>query len=400
AGIFSPQGMEVKFSYSTTFQTSETDTDGRELAARHAQHLFGFLHSPALVAGYNLNSDTPGIGAPRLPLTYQITQDQSRSGVRKITYKTSGILLLHKTVAQEILPIGAWEITLPANLDEFYDENCTDPHYSSIGDFWYFYDPFVEGCEYLSEAPLATKVIVKIFATPKVPTDNAALDEIRSDNGNGELFQITTINGFSEDAQNPQDDGRLSFEQVNIWLRKNGFSETVVASYANRPILQFEKTLKKKDGSMVAVRITRLLAETAIAKKNVTFAKFFKDAMKNADVVIYAGHSGLGGNLDIASLEDKAGALEFTLGKQQLLFLDGCSTYSYYLSMFADRAPKNQLRILTNGLVSYFTYEPHTHIALLKRLFKVNESPTWSEVLTDMERPLRGMSYLLSVGSL
>lgn len=401
AAIFSPQGVEVKFSYATTFQTSETDADPIELAGRHAQHLFGFLHSPALVAGYNITSDTPGIGAPRLPLNFQITQDQKKSGVRKIAYKTSGTLLLHKTVAEEILPVGAWEISMPANLDKFYDENCTDEHYNSIGDFWYFYDPFLEDCEYLAEAPFANKVIVKVAAMKSIAADTvAALDKIRDDNGNGELFQITTINGFSEDSKNPQDDGRLSFEQVNIWLRKSGFTETVVASYANRPVLQFEKTLKKKDGSVVAVRITRLLAETAIAKKNVTFAKFFKEAMKNADVIIYAGHSGLGGNLDIGSLEDKAGALEFTPGKHQLLFLDGCSTYSYYLSMFVDRAPKNKLSILTNGLVSYFTYEPHTHIALMKRLFKVNENPTWSEVLADMEQPLDGMSYLLSVGSL
>ena len=401
AAIFSPQGVEVKFSYTTSFQTSEIDSDPIELAGRHMQHLFGFLHSPALVEGYKINSETPGIGAPRLPVILQITQDQKKSGARKITYKTSGTLLLHKKVAAEILPVGAWEITMPANLDKFYDENCTDEHYNSIDDFWYFYDPFLEDCEYLAEAPLANKVVVKVAAMKNIAADaSAAFDEIRADNGNGELLQITTINGFSEDSKNPADDGRLSFEEVNIWLRKSGFTETVVASYANRPVLQFEKNLKKKDGSVVAVRITRLLAETAIAKKNVTFAKFFKAAIKDADVIIYAGHSGLGGNLDIPSLEDKVGTLEFIPGKRQLIFLDGCSTYSYYLSMFADRAPKNQLSILTNGLVSYFTYEPFTHIALMKRLFKVNENPTWSEVLADMEKTLGGMSYLLSVGSL
>lgn len=400
AALFAPQGEEIKFSYTATFQTSD-DSDAVTLADSHAQHLFGFLQSPSLVAGYKINANSPGIGAPRLPLSFTILKDQIKSGVRHISYKTSGFMLLNKKVSEEVLQAGAWEITLPYDLDNFYDEKCTDEHYSSYGDFWYFYDPFRKGCEYLSEAPFAKPVIIKVAPSKNENSDiSASLEDLWADNGNGDLFQITTINGFSEDAINPEDDGRQSFEKVNVWLRKMGFQETIIAKYANRPVLQFEKTIRRKDGSTVEVRITRLLAETAIAKKNVTFARFFKGAVKNADVLIYAGHSGLGGNLDIGSLEEKAGPLEFTQRKHQLFFFDGCSTYSYYLAMFAEQKNKGHLNIMTNGLASYFIYEPQTHIAFMKHLFKVNENPTWGEILTDMEKPLRGMTYLLSVGAL
>lgn len=400
AALFSPQGEEIKFSYTATFQTSD-ESDAVTLADSHSQHLFGFLQSPSLVAGYEINSNTPGIGAPRLPLSFTILKDQTKSGVRHITYKTSGFMLLNKKVSDEVLPTGAWEITLPYDLDNFYDENCTDEHYNSYGDFWYFYDPFRKGCEYLSEAPLAKPVTITMTPVKNENSDiGASLENIWSDNGNGELLQITTINGFSEDAVSPEDDGRQSFEKVNIWLRKMGFQETIIAKYANRPVLQFEKSLQRNNGSRVVVRITRLLAETAIAKKNVTFARFFKEAIKNADVLIYAGHSGLGGNLDIESLEYKVGPLEFTHKKHQIFFFDGCSTYSYYLSMFSERKNKGHLDVMTNGLASYFIYEPQTHIAFMKHLFKVNENPTWGEILMDMEKPLRGMTYLLSVGSL
>ncbi|WP_413613067.1 hypothetical protein [Bdellovibrio sp. HCB-110] len=400
AAVLSPSSVEVKFSYMAEFQTTDT-SDAVTLADTHMQHLFGYLQSPAMVSKYKINEDTPGVGAPRLPLNYEILKNKKKAGVRTIAYKTSGILLLNKKMAKDLIAEGSWKITLPSDLDNFYEEKCTDEHYNSYGDFWYFYDPFREGCEFLRESPLASQVVIKISAIKNQLEDaTAELEKIRGDNDNGDLFQITTINGFSEDAKNPGDDGRLSFEEVNQWLRQAGFKETIVAKYQNRPMHQFEKSVNKKDGSTIQIRITRLLAETAVASKNVTFAKFFKHAIMNADVVIYAGHSGLGGNLDIGSLEEKAGPLEFNPRKRQIFFFDGCSSYSYYLSMFEEQKSKGKIDILTNGLSSYFAYEAPIHIALMKQLFRVNANPSWGEILKDMEKPLEGMTFMLNVGSL
>ncbi|MEK2644228.1 hypothetical protein [Bdellovibrio sp. BCCA] len=399
AAVLSPSSIEVKFSYSAEFQTTDT-SDAVTLANSHMQHLFGYLQSHSMVMKYNINSETPGVGAPRLPLSYDILKNKKRAGVRTIAYKTSGVLLLNKKVAQDLLAQGTWQITLPSDLDNFYDEKCTDEHYNSFGDFWYFYDPFRFGCEQLREAPLASPVVVKISALKQMDDADAQLDKVRGDNGNGDLFQITTINGFSEDATNPGDDGRLSFEEVNQWLREAGFTETVIAKFKNRPVHQFDKAVRKKDGTTVQIRVTRLLAETGVMSKNVTFAKFFKEAVKQSDVIIYAGHSGLGGNLDIGSLEEKAGPLEFNNRKHQIFFFDGCSSYSYYLSMFEAQKSKGKIDILTNGLSSYFAYEAPIHIQFMKRLFKVNDNPTWGEILKDMEKPLDGMTFMLNVGSL
>jgi len=400
AAVLSPNAVEVRFAYAAEFQTTDT-ADAVTLADNHAQHLFGYLQSPTTVFTYRINQDTPGAGAPRLPLSYEILKNKKKDGVRTIAYKVSGVMLLNKKMAKKLLEKGTWDITLPYDLDQFYDEKCTDEHYNTYGDFWYFYDPFRQGCEFLRKAPLAAAVTVKIAPLKNYITDaESNLDKIRGDNGNGELFQITTINGFSEDAKDPQDDGRVSFEEVNEWLRHQGFKETIVARYMNRPIHQFEKTVRAQDGSTVQVRITRLLAETAMASKNVTFAKFFKAAVKDADVIIYAGHSGLGGNLDIGSLEEKSGPLEFHPKKHQIFFFDGCSTYSYYLSMFESQKSKSKLDILTNGLSSYFAYEAPIHIEFLKHLVDVNDNPSWNQILQDMEKPLDGMTFMLSVGSL
>ena len=400
AGVLAPSALEVRFSYSSQFQTAQ-DFDAVYLADTHAQHIFGYMQSPAVVAEFGINHRTLGVGAPRLPLSYQILSDKRSKGLRTISYKVSGSMLLHKQMIQTLVKEGTWHITLPYDLDNFYDDRCTDPYYASFGDFWYFHDPLRAGCEHLTEGPLATQVAVRINSVKNHRKDaSAELDKIRGDNGNGELFQITTINGFSEDAKNKEDEGRQGFEEMNQWFREQGFKETILARYENRPVHQFEKVFRKRNGEVVRTRITRLLAETGVASKNVTFSKFFKNAVKTADIVIYAGHSGLGGNLDISSIEEKAGPLEFDRRKHQIFFFDGCSTYSYFLDMFAVQKTKGQIKIMTNALLSYFAYEGVTHRAFYRQLFKVNSDPSWGDILEDMERPLRGMTFMLNVGPL
>lgn len=400
AAVLAPSALEVKFSYSARFQTAEVE-DATFLADVHAQHIFGYLQSPGTVAQYGVNARTLGVGAPRFPLSYQILSDKKSRGVREISYKVTGYMLIHKLMVADLEKSSLWNITLPYDLDGFYDEKCTDPHYPSWGDFWYFHDPLRAGCEHLTQSPMAVPVAVRFSALQNSAKDvSAELNVLRGDNGNGDLFEITTINGFSESATNKDDEGRQGFEEMNQWFRDQGFQETILARYENRPVHRFEKTVRRNGGGVVNIRITRLLAETGVASRNVTFAKFFKDAVKNSDVVIYAGHSGLGGNLDIPSIEAKAGPLEFPKNKSQLFFFDGCSTYSYFYSMFAEQKTKGRVKIMSNALLSYFNYEGVTHRALYRHLFSVNAEPTWGEILSDMERPLRGMTFMLNVGPL
>ncbi len=165
-------------------------------------------------------------------------------------------------------------------------------------------------------------------------------------------------------------------------------------------MIQFTKSVKSKEGKVIQIRITRLLADTEIASKNVTFAKFFKNALEKADVVVYNGHSGLGGNLDIASLEEKAGKINFDPKKRQNFFFDSCSSYSYYLSLFESKKSRGKIDVITQGLQSYFWAEVPTLKALFKHLFDVNKDPQWSDVLGTMEKVMDGQTQMLNVGSI
>jgi hypothetical protein len=226
------------------------------------------------------------------------------------------------------------------------------------------------------------------------------LEELRGDNGNGKVFQITSVNGFDESSTRRHDDGRLNFEEMNRWFVQLGFVETKISKFKNRPIHQFEKIVRNSDGGEILVRVTRLLADTDLEEGNrVTFAKFLKNAIKTSDVVVYEGHSGMGASLSLEAVEKRAGGkIEFDRKKHQMFFFDACSSYSYYLGLFTGRKEPGTLAVITNGIASLFGSE----IPVTRRFYKAlisskNDDLRWTDLLEDMERPLRSNSFLLNV---
>ncbi len=222
AGVLSPSSKEVRFSYQAEFQTSQAG-DAVSLSDSHAQHLFGYFQSPTVTSQFRIDAQTLGMGAPKMPMMYQILSDRRSKGVRTISYKVNGLLLVNKLAAVDLIQQKEWHISLPYDLDNFYAEKCTDEHYNTVGDFWYFYDPYRKGCDFLRKEPMAHEVVIKIAPTAEVKDISAGLDALRGDNGNGDLFDIATINGFSESATDSEDLGRQNFEETNKWLFSLGF---------------------------------------------------------------------------------------------------------------------------------------------------------------------------------
>lgn len=404
AAVISPSATEVDVKFQAEFYTERYSAGNEyELISEHYQHLFGYFTSPTIVRHYRVNYNLiAGIGAPQMPMNVTAKPIITKSGAgHLVNYKVSGKMLLQNKVAQSVLIAKSWTLTLPYELDTFYDESCTDEHYNSIGDFWYFYDPFRKGCEYLQKSPVASFVTLNFSASrSKIQDASARLDLLRGDNGNGEVFQITTMNGFAEDSKSSTDEGRESFQNINRWLIKKGFTEKILNHSSNRPVHQYEKEVTGQNGKSMTIRVIRLLAETSVASKNVTFAKVFKRAIEESDILIYAGHSGLGGNLDIPSLEEKAGKISFSANKRQIFYFNGCSTYSYYLAPFAEQKSKSKLDIITNGLSSLFITEFNETSRFMEILFDLDKNPSWMEVLKSMESTLDGRSYLLNVGAI
>ncbi|MBC7467191.1 MAG: hypothetical protein H7256_14470 [Bdellovibrio sp.] len=404
AQIISPSGVEVKFSYTTTIEVPADQPDSPEDQAQfHAQHMFGILHSPELMATYGIEANSEGgIGAPRARMKIKILDSKTVRNKVILTYSNIGQMILNKKAAAAILNAGSFVLPLPTNPYKIYKKSCTDSHYAGLGDFWYFYDPFRYGCESLSQAPLATNVefTIELFKAKKMD-QTARLPYLRGDNGNGDFFSIYMIHGFSKGLKVKDDDGRMNFNEFDDYMRAQGFVESRESSGTIVPLHIFKKEIILDNGKKIKVEVKHMLVDTDIASKSVAFAQFFKQAVETADVILYGGHSGLGGFLDISSLEAKAGKFKFNPKKKQLFYFDSCSSYSYYLETFAAEKTKAKIDIITNGLTSYFETSNAVLVQLMNHLLttKTEDTP-WSKILGDMEKVLDGDSYLLNVGGI
>jgi len=404
AQIIGPSVQEVKFQYTTTFEAplkAEESAD-EDRAAMHASHLFGLFHSPHMVSKFGITEGVGGIGAPRSQMKIRILSSEIEGDIVRIKYANSGKMILHKKAAQKLIEATEIVVPMPTNPYEIYDEKCTDEHYNSFGDYWYFYDIFKKGCNYLTKALLATEVHIAIKPSEyKKMQTMMQLPQLRGNNGNGDLLSVYVIHGYESDPKDKDDSGRINFDEFNEYLRANNFAEDKVKSARNSTLLVYTKEITLDNGKKMNVEVKHLLVETGIASRSQVFAKFFKEAVENADVIVYGGHSGLGGNLDIPSLEEKAGAFQFNTKKKQIFFFDSCSSYSYYLEHFAVEKTKAKIDVVTNGLSSYFHTSNAILAALMDRLFSENtEDVEWSETLGEMEKVLGRDTYLLNVGGI
>jgi hypothetical protein len=404
AQIIGPSVLEVKYSYTTTFEVpSNQDEDSNEDRAQfHASHLFGIFHSPTLVKRFHLTDGIGGIGGPRSQMKIKILAAKDNGSVVRITYSNSGKMILHKKVATALLEKGVFVLPLPVNPYEIYDKNCTDAHYTSFGDYWYFYDIFRKGCTYLSKEPKSVRVEIAIKPSEyKKMETKAPLMKLRGDNGNGSLFSIYVIHGFESDPKNKSDEGRSNFDEFNDYLAQTGFTLDHKKTKPTNSLFVFSKEVNLTNGKKIQVEIKHLLVTTGIESRSKLFAKFFKEAVETADVIAYGGHSGLGGNLDIPSLEEKAGTFNFNPNKKQIFFFDSCSSYSYYLEHFAVEKTKAKIDVITYGLSSYFHTSTGVLATFIEHLISAEAKDVlWSDILGDMEKTLEGDTYLLNVGGI
>jgi hypothetical protein len=327
-------------------------------------------------------------------------------------------------------------LELPRQLQVYRDDRwvkCTDNYYQGALDFSYFYNPF--RCPSLGRPPRAVDVTFNVQLTASKEEEKARFPhrQIYGDNENGNLTTLYFVQGFDyspEAGSSPQkiraDVGYRVFRKLETALLEDyGFTATEslealrqalgadfakiklatpvhLTHFQNR--LFFRTFYKKVDGKIFVVRAGLLNSDDdARMKGNVSFIKFWKEAWENGDFVYFGGHSGDGASLDVdtintdllnqqmtrrTALDDissnELSAITFSEGKTQVAFIDTCTSYDHYQSMYAER--KKNLHLMTYGLVSLF----HNAEATLRNMLNVivipkKQQPLWSEVLRDLE---------------
>lgn len=346
-----------------------------ELIDLQLQHMYGaFTTHPGFV-------DNPGIPSGDYKVNITGAEKVANENYAKISYTYDDIVVFSKKLFRGG---GATRVNfvLPKDPVAIYKKGfatpnsrknlCTDEHYNSEGDFWYFWNPYQEGCPIGGEDLVA----VKTDLTPMQMTKNTYPEyaKLYGDNGAGDELKVTFLVGIDESFQSG-DLGKVTFNNAFAQLKAAGFTATV-----NEPR---RKRLSFHFGSKRAA-VEMLLLDPDSAE----FAREAVRGMKTADIFLYDGHSGLGGYLSPDRLESDSGeALALPQKKYQIFIFQGCSTYAYYNTPFfklkrnaSDPKGTKNLDIFTTGIGAAFEVGSKVDVSLLTSL-AMGQRPSWQTVI-------------------
>lgn len=256
----------------------------------------------------------------------------------------------------------------------------TDEHYQDFGDYWYFWDPWAKG-SLLKNRVHFDKVnasFKRIKNTKHTYPEYENLVDKKTGTIPIAVFFGMDDEDHSRDAMRSNDLGAQGYRGFKAGLKKMGFKGRKMDSADMREILEGKRPTKPfveifeketENGTMV---VQVFYGPTGINEDNTAFHYFYKDALKNSSLMIYDGHSGLGGHLDIESIEDQEG---FKIGvhpkKYQIFYFNSCTSYSYYNIPYSHKGlahPTKTLDILTNGLETEFDTKQTANLTLVRAI--------------------------------
>jgi hypothetical protein len=294
-------------------------------------------------------------------------------------------------------------IKLPLSPDSVYDlgivrgkNRCTDEHYDSEDDFWYFWDPDQDGCPLKDDETDVLRVKGTLTRLPNTVRTYPEYDLLYGDNGNKTALDIAVFFGYIEEIAtfknpNARDDGRKAFKYFEAELQELGFEAVekldAFREYANGRRVKginflhnYEKTIRRR-GQDLVIRVQLMLADTAIESRDDTFHRYLLPALRDADILVYDGHSGLGGNLDLAQLPK----FRFNRKKYQVFFFNGCSSYPYFNGTFMHaKGGSENLDIVTSGLPT-FTASAGPNVIAFVRNFLDGKTKSYQKILSELE---------------
>ena len=299
----------------------------------------------------------------------------------RATYEYTGTIVLQNG------PNDSYQILLPNSPDKIYSlgmagshNPCTDEHYQSEGDFWYFWNPARPGCK-LRENSDYRKIDAKIKRISNTVQTFPEYDRLVND-GKIDFSILMGMDNASQgrDPNSSSDINANNYRDIKAKLIEWGYAnrmwtDSEIKTYAGKafePMPHVEE-FTKKVGS-VTMQIHLFFGPSGIDEESSAFHHFFKNGIEKSSVTIYDGHSGLGGHLDLPSIENTEG-FKMTPNKSryQIYFFNSCSSYTYYNTMFFDRKKSasdpngtKNLDILTNGLSTYFNVMHETNMALIQ----------------------------------
>lgn len=314
-----------------------------------------------------------------------IKVESSKGKTFTLSYDYKGTAVVQngpKTVYEVILPINHKTIYEKSFVGDF--SPCTDEHYQAEGDFWYFWSPEKPGCKLKKGVDYN---VVKAKLT-RIANSKISYPEYHNLPNKDGKITIHVLFGLDdpEKGRNPLKSGDINADNYRIfrnYLIKKGYTAKAWTES------QINAVAKSLDGanpfvetiSKGAIEYRFFFGATGIDEDSLGFHWFYKDALENASIMLYGGHSGLGGHLDLDSIEYNLGEkIKLDPNKYQIYFFDSCTSYKYYNTMYFERKattkdPKGtkKLDVFTNGLATYFHTMPDSNAALATAVEKAVE---------------------------
>lgn len=272
-----------------------------------------------------------------------------------------------------------------------YNHDCVDfgAHDVTAGSMWYYYRPKAFRCD------LDGGDIVEIEARVSVSDVNTTgkypeYDKIWEDGA----FHVVAVWGkYEDDATTSSDAGIAAYNNfhslISDLLESQGPLVTLPDSVPTSPGVGTPEIRYE-----VEIDADHRVVVTSILVDNVRTAGFdfdqrYEELSRNADLILYNGHAGLGAN--IRALANKG---DWQTGQYAVVFMNGCDTYAYVDSaLFDAHAAVNSddpsgtkyVDIITNAMPSFFRSMPRATIALVDGLIQVDDPLTFEQIFKDID---------------
>ncbi len=266
----------------------------------------------------------------------KVLQVEGRGEISRIHYNISGKMVLKKGIEG----IYKFYVLNNPSFARAKGKSCNNGQ----SPYWYSWKPGTH-CEL--EAGIDYQVVkmnIKRIANTK--RTYPEYKKLVSKNGVMRIdlyFGMAQYDSFPWDPDQSTDANAYQFRSVRNYLLDLGYKlevwskdkiETIYKpTDSNYPHVE-ELTFK---GSTAKTKIRMFFADTGYSHTSKAFHHFLQDGVKNADVVMYGGHSGLGANFNLPAIARKTGLnMDTNKKKYQIFVIESCVPYAYYTQMLHD----------------------------------------------------------------
>ena len=290
------------------------------------------------------------------------------------------------------IPLDPYEVITSAMVEG--KNECVGED-STRGSFFYYWDADRDKCPLKDNHELVVRVTGKLEKIANTRNTWPEYDRLYTT----PVFKISVFFGYINDinftAVNPEDEGFKSYQKFKSAMLDNGFKIAIekvegpgIDLYTN-----FEKMIINEMGVEQKLILNVYLSDTTWGSSDPSFLKAYTNALGDSSIVSYDGHSGLGRNLRVSNFPEAK-----LTSKYQLLYLNGCSSYSYYAQLYFAAKPggSRNLDIITTGLPTPTTTSSQNMVAFLQP-FIDGKFESYQSLLVGMENSNNNETYLSGV---